>query len=208
MSRHFKFIIALIVWVGFSAAAGAAGDPEAGKAKAATCAACHGADGNSTNPEWPKLAGQGARYLVLQTLAIKTGQGRKNDLMAPMVSSLGEKDIQDIAAFLAAQTPSRGTAEGDLVAQGARLYRGGNAKKRVPACMACHGPAGGGIAAAGFPRLAGQHAPYTITQLYAFRSGARSTDPNRVMRSIAEKLSDDEISAVAQYIAGLYQTDK
>jgi len=204
-------VSALLLSVGLSAVAHAAdntaGDAAAGKTKSAICAACHGADGNSVNPQWPNLAGQGYPYLVRQALAIKAGRGRKSKLMAPLIAALGEQDIRDVAAYFASQKGSRGRADGRLAARGARLYRGGDATTGIPACMSCHGPAGGGNEPAGFPRVAGQHAAYMVKQLRAFRSGARTTDPAKMMRSIAARLRDADIEAVAQFMAGLYRAE-
>ena len=181
------------------------GDPAAGKAKSAACAACHGPDGNSTNPEWPKVAGQHAGYTAQQLRYFKEGELRNNAMMAGMVAGLSEQDMQDLAAFYAAQTMSGGFADAELVALGRSLYQGGNDETGVPACMGCHGPAGRGDPRAGFPKLAGQHATYTRAQLEAYRLGTRSSDPKRMMRDIAVRLTPDEMEAVASYINGLHE---
>lgn len=177
----------------------AAGDAEAGKAKSATCVACHGADGNSINPEWPSLAGQVPEYLVKQLQAFKSG-ARQNALMAGMVAPLSEQDMQDLAAYYASQT-LKVSAPADLrkAQKGQRLYRGGNAETLVSACMSCHGPSGQGIPPR-FPRVSGQHALYSENQLLAFKAGERS---NEVMTRIAFRMSESEIKAVAQYMSGL-----
>lgn len=181
----------------------AAGDAEAGKAASAACAGCHGPDGNSVNPEWPKLAGQGSGYIVKQLHAFKGGE-RTNPTMAPMAMGLGDQDMENLAAYFSGQTMTQGAADESLVELGQKIYRGGNATTKVAACIGCHGPAGDGNPAARFPRLGGQHAKYTENQLHAFKTGERSTDPNKMMRNIAANMSDDEIRAVASYIQGLH----
>ena len=183
------------------------GNPNAGKAKAAPCGACHGPDGNSVNPMWPKLAGQNAIYIARQVKAIRSGQGRENPQSATMrtlVVNLSDTDLYDIAAFYATQTSSVEEAAASDVEIGGKLFRGGDAKAGIPACMSCHGPAGEGVASAGYPRIAGQHAQYTVGQLNAFRDGSRSTDINKVMRSIAARLSNKQIEALARYLSGLH----
>lgn len=182
------------------AEAPAAGDPEAGKAKAAVCAACHGVDGNSANPEWPKLAGQGAPYLYQQLKAFKEGK-RQNAIMQGQVATLSEQDMRDLAAYYASQQIQVGAASPEAVTLGERLYRGGNADKGIPACMGCHGPAGGGNPAAMYPALGGQHAQYTINQLKAYAEGQRHQP---MMSDIAARLSTKEMEDVASYIQGLY----
>jgi cytochrome c553 len=174
-----------------------------GAQKAVVCAACHNADGNSTNPEWPKLAGQGARYLQEQLKAFKEG-ARKNAIMAPLAAGLSGEDVKAVAEYFAAQKRKIGAAKPELIGAGERLYRGGNNNTGVPACMACHGPRGSGNPAAGYPALSGQHAVYTARQLDAYRTGERVTDNNAIMRMIAAHLSAAEIEAVASYIEGLH----
>jgi len=180
-----------------------AADPDAGKQKAQTCAACHGADGNSANPAWPKLAGQSSEYLIKELSDFKSG-ARKNPTMTPMASPLSKEDMADIAAYFQSQKIKTGAASPDLVAEGKKVYRSGNPNTGVPACMACHGPDGAGNPAAVYPALDGQHAEYTAMQLKAFRSGQRSNDPNKIMRIVAGKMTDKEIEAVSSYIQGLY----
>jgi cytochrome c553 len=181
----------------------AAGDAAAGKAASATCAACHGADGNSVNPEWPKLAGQGDAYLIKQLHEFKNGD-RKNAVMAPMAIGLSDTDMENLAAYYSAQTMSQGGADEALVELGQKLYRGGNPASGVTGCIGCHGPTGAGNPAAKFPHLAGQHAKYIENQLLAFRSGERANDAGKMMRNIADKMTDKEIQAVASYIQGLH----
>jgi cytochrome c553 len=180
----------------------AEGSAERGASKAVTCAACHGQDGNSLNPEWPSLAGQHENYLVDTLQAFKNGT-RNNVLMVGQVIPLSDQDMEDIAAYYAGLTPTRRTANPDLVKQGERLYRGGNLERGVSACIACHGPTGRGNLPAGYPSIAGQHATYTAAQLKAYASKERKSDPQQIMRNIAVLLKDDEIAAVASYIQGL-----
>ena len=181
-----------------------AGDPAAGEAKAALCISCHGPAGNSVNPEWPKLAGQHARYTAKQIRDFKAGATRSDALMAPMIAGLSDRDIDDIAAYYATRPSTGGFASEALHALGERIYRGGNARAGVPACIACHGPRGGGNGPAGFPRLAGQHAVYTAKQLEDWRTGARSNDPNEMMADAVRYLTPEEMKAVSEYIAGLH----
>ena len=195
------FLAASMVLAGLPARA--AGDAEAGKSKAATCAGCHGTDGNSVNPEWPNLAGQNAGYLVKQLKEFKAGD-RENATMAPMAAGLSEQDMEDIAAYLTAQTPKGGAADPDLATLGQSIYRGGIKDRDIPACMSCHAPDGGGNQAAKFPAVAGQHAAYTMSQLKAFRSGARNNDPANMMRTTAHLMTDEEISSVSSYMQGLH----
>ena len=184
------------------------GDAAKGQAVAnQICAACHGADGNSQIAVNPKLAGQIPEYLHKQLVNFKAAAGKKaerdNPLMAGMVASLSPEAMRNLAAYYAGQTAKPCTAKSkDLVALGQKIYRGGVAGKGVAACASCHGPNGAGMPAQ-YPRLAGQHAEYTETQLKAFRAGERANDPNNAMRGVAGKLSDREIQGVSDYIAGL-----
>jgi cytochrome c553 len=176
-------------------------DKAAGEARfTAVCAACHGADGNSGSPEYPRIAGQGAEYLQKQLHDFKSGK-RANAIMSGFASQLSDADMRNIAAWASSQTPKHNTAKDkDLVMLGERIYRGGIADRNIPACAGCHSPNGSGIPAQ-FPRVSGQHATYTETQLNAFRSGARANNP--IMSDVAAKMNDKEIKAVADYIAGL-----
>ena len=180
------------------------GDPAAGEAKAALCVSCHGPAGNSVNPEWPKLAGQHAEYTAKQIHDFKKGTTRSDQLMAPMIAALSDQDIEDIAAYYAAQSSTGGFASEELHALGERVYRGGNAESGVPACIACHGPRGEGNDLAGFPSLAGQHATYTAKQLENWRLGLRANDPNEMMTDAVRYLTPREAMAVSEYIAGLH----
>jgi cytochrome c553 len=193
----------------------AAGDPGAGEDKSAACAACHGQDGNASSAQYPKLAGQGERYLVKQLKDYKSG-ARENAIMAGQVANLSEQDMKDIAAYYAEQEIKTGTANPDYVEKGEKIWRAGIEEKGVAACAGCHGPAGQGVEAAGFPSLAGQHAEYTISQLEAFRNAGRNAldgpmrnnDPNGMMRDIADRMTDREIRNVASFIAGLSEGEE
>ena len=187
--------------------ASGAGDPAAGKLKAAVCSACHGPDGNSPNPAWPKLAGQGAAYQMLQVRAIRSEHGRANPeaaTMVPMIANLSDQDLQDIAAYFATEVSTVEAADLDLAEAGRRLYQAGDAARNVPSCMSCHGPGGRGNSLAAFPQLGGQYAAYTAKQLRAYREGSRTTDPAGMMRAIASRLTDADIEAVSEYVSGLH----
>ncbi len=200
----YKTLIAVCAMVALTGVSVAAGNATAGKAKAVSCGGCHGVDGNSANPSWPKLAGQHAGYIAKQLADFKAGKKRSDPLMGGQVASLSSQDMADLGAYFSMQTGSQGAASKKLAAAGAKLYRGGNKKKGVAACIACHGPTGAGNPAANFPKLSGQHAVYVEKAMKDFRSGARSNDMNNMMRNIAEKMSDKEIKAVASYISGLH----
>ncbi|MBE0439527.1 MAG: cytochrome c4 [Gammaproteobacteria bacterium] len=181
----------------------AEGNVSAGKTKSAVCAACHGVDGNSPTAMFPKLAGQGEAYLVKQLMNFKTGE-RQNAVMAPMVASLTDEDMADLAAYYASKKVTPGAVSEDLLNAGKTLYQAGNRDNGVPACMACHGPTGAGVPAAKWPALSGQHPDYIEAQLKAFSEGVRNNDPNNMMRDIASKLSAAEMKAVAAYVSGLH----
>jgi cytochrome c553 len=195
---------------GFSAVAqdGAAeapvGSVEAGRTKSVTCAACHGADGNSVTPDWPMLAGQHASYIVRQLQAFKDGE-RTDVTMKPFADMLSEQDMYDVAAYFAAQTPTPKGADPALVGLGQQIYRGGVPERGVAACIACHGPDGTGNPLAAYPRVGGQHAAYVTKQLNAYASGDRRSDVdlNQMMRNVASQLFEDEIRALASYLQGL-----
>lgn len=164
------------------------------------CVACHAADGNSTIPANPKLAQQHPQYIMKQLHEYKSGK-RENAVMVGFASSLSDDDMRNVAYWLASQKAKTGTATNkDLVALGERIYRGGIPDRQVAACMGCHSPTGAGIPAQ-YPRLSGQHAEYTVTQMVAFRDGVRKNSIQ--MAHVAAKMNDREIKAVADYIAGL-----
>ena len=189
-----------------------AGDAAAGKALTTACAACHGADGNSMAPTFPKLAGLGEKYLLKQLEDIKSG-ARTVPEMTGQLTNLGTADLENIAAYYASKEMGLAGSKDDkeLLELGAKIYRAGNKDVGVPACIACHSPTGAGNAPAGFPKLGGQHADYIAKQLRDFRAGAEYTDKGRhndgdtrTMRSGVARMSDKEIDAVANYIAGLH----
>lgn len=164
------------------------------------CVSCHGAAGNSTITQNPKLAGQHEAYIAKQLLNFRAPE-RNNPVMTPMAKALTDEDVKNIAAYLSAQSPKPGAAKNkETIDLGKQIYRGGIASKNIPACAGCHSPNGAGIPAQ-YPRLAGQHQDYTIAQLTTFRAGTRTNGAQMV--TIADRLSDKEIKAVADYIAGL-----
>jgi len=181
------------------------GDAKAGEGKAATCAACHGMDGNSSDKTYPKLAGQNEAYVVRQ-LGLMKGQKRTNPVMMPFIGNLSDQDLHDLGAFYASKTSLAGVADDKLLARGQALYRGGDAALGVPACLACHGPDGRGMAGAGYPQLAGQWADYIQTKLKDFKAGtAWGDDTNaKIMPEIARHLGDNDIAALASYVEGLH----
>jgi cytochrome c553 len=195
-----KFIAGLIAVFGISFANAAS--IEAGQAKAAVCAACHGPDGNSAVATFPSIAGQGINYTVKQLKDFKSGE-RKDPVMGAQVLALSDEDMADLALFFSAQNVKGGEAAADLVERGEALYRGGDAAKGISACIACHGPRGKGNNSAKYPAIAGQHAVYAESQLNKFKDGSRANDLNSMMRDIAAKMSSDDIKAVASYIQGL-----
>jgi cytochrome c553 len=192
----------------------AAGSAEAGAAKAAACLACHGPNGNSANPQWPNLAGQNAAYIEgqLKHFHDKT-RIDASGVMPPMAAGLSDQDIEDLAAYFSLQTPVGLEADPSYWQAGAKLYRGGDPKRDIPACMACHGPVGAGNPAAGFPMLRAQHAVYTVQQLGDYAADKRYTrgdkgdsngGPNaEIMHTIAGRLTPEDIRNVASYIQGM-----
>lgn len=186
-----------------SAASFAEGDPAKGKALAATCSACHGADGNSSNSEWPKLAGQGEGYLAKQLYDFRSG-ARENAVMSAQAALIAsDKDVEHLAAYYASQQTTAGAGDKDQVEEGRLIYKGGKVSAKITACAACHGPTGVGNDAAKFPKIAGQHATYLLSQLKAFRSGERANDAGKMMQNIASKMSDKDMIAIVEYISGL-----
>jgi cytochrome c553 len=187
----------------------AEGDPVAGQQKSATCAACHGTDGNSVVPMWPKIAGQHEAYLNRHITLIRDGARMVPEMMG-IVAILTDEDIADLSAFYASQSISPGTADESLVPLGQQIYRAGIPDKGVPSCAACHGPAGEGNPYAGYPWIAAQHATYTASMLTKYRDGQMWGDDDAnsaVMVGVANRLTDAEIAAVASYIEGLYRPE-
>lgn len=179
-----------------------AGDAGAGAQKSAVCGACHGATGSSANPEWPNLAGQHESYIAAQLALFKQG-ARDNLLMMPMAAGLSDQDMQDLGAHFARQAPAGLEADPSNYKAGERLYRGGDAERGLPACIACHGPQGNGNSPARYPALRAQHAVYTYGQLKAYAEGRRRAPGSDIMQVIATKLTDDEMQALASYTQGL-----
>ncbi|MFD2165660.1 c-type cytochrome [Thalassotalea euphylliae] len=178
------------------------GDAELGKAKSATCVACHGADGNAVIAMYPKIAGQHEGYLYKQLVEFKSG-ARNNGVMAGMVAALSDEDMKNLAAYYASQTVSK-VAKPDTVNQaGYKLWFGGDAERGITACAACHSPSGEGMQHAKFPVLANQNSDYIKSQLEQFRSGTRANDTNGMMQDIAIKLTDEDIANLTEYIKSL-----
>ena len=204
-----KLLVSLLLTLGVTGVAQAAGtalvgDAAAGQAKTAVCGACHGPDGNSMAPNFPKLAGQGDKYLLKQLHEIKDGKRQVLE-MTGLLTNLSDQDLADIAAYYSSQKNSVGAADPALVERGQALFRGGDVEKGLPSCTGCHSPDGQGNAPAGFPHLGGQHASYIEKQLTDFREGDRTNDGDAMtMRTIAAKLSNKDIKALAQYIQGLH----
>ncbi len=180
----------------------AKGDPEAGKAKAAQCAGCHGADGNSPTAAFPKIAGQGEKYLLKQLQDVKEGT-RVIAQMAGQLDNMNAQDLENLASYFASQTMSGSAAKQDLVETGSSVYRAGIKEQGIAACTGCHSPTAAGNAPAGFPRLSGQHADYIEQQLLMFQKGERNNDSDSVMRSITERMTAQEIKAVSSYASGV-----
>jgi cytochrome c553 len=192
-------ILALSGLVPFTANAA---DIEAGKAKSAVCAACHGADGNSANAAWPSLAGQHATYIYKQLQDFK--QGRRNDAtMAGMVALLNDEDMKNVAAYFESQQPKAVAFDPDMIEMGENIYRGGITETSAAACMSCHSPSGKGNGPAGWPSLKGQHPEYLVLQMQNFKQGLRANDSGEMMRNVVARMSDKEMKSVAAYIAGI-----
>jgi cytochrome c553 len=186
------------------------GNAEAGKAKAATCTACHGGDGNSMIDMYPKIAGQHAEYIYEQLKAFKLGltsggkEGRNDPVMGGMSMPLNDQDMKDLAVYFASQEMSPGKTPESVVEQGKKLYTSGDTERGIPACTACHGPKGTGMQLAGFPQISFQHATYTKLSLEKFRDGTRNNDKNGMMQDIAAKLTDKDIEILSKYLGGLH----
>lgn len=207
MNKLFVSSVILLMSLAGVALAGvvhAAGDAAAGKNKVAACVGCHGADGNSMVPMFPKLAGQSEKYIVKQLADFKANSTRKDPQMKGFAAGVSEKDAADIGAFFASQKlKSAAPADESKLAMGREIYKGGNLQTGVPACQGCHGPMGAGMAAAGYPQVGGQYAAYTLKQLKAFKDGSRTNDDKKLMRDVLKAMTTEEIEAVAQYIASL-----
>ncbi len=180
------------------------GDPESGKQLVATCAACHGADGNSLAGIWPSLAGQNYKYLLKQLRLVKSGE-REIVEMIGQLDNLSDQDLKDISSFYSSQNNRIGQVEKDKLELGRKLYYSGNLDKGVPACTACHSPRGLGNAPAAYPLLSGQQPDYVAKALRDYRSGERQNeDPSKIMVAIAYKLDDNEIEALSSFVHGLH----
>ena len=193
-----------------------AGDATRGQTKAGTCAACHGADGNAGDPQYPKLAGQHELYTARHLALFKNG-GRENAIMMGMAAGLTAQDMRDIGAYFATQKVLAGIGDDTLIGEGPyqgkkyyqvgeRIYRGGKADG-TPSCIACHGPSGRGIPGPSYPAIGGQHATYTVAKLAAFKTGivwGKDAQANAVMKAAAKNLSDEEIQGLATYLQGLH----
>lgn len=172
--------------------------------KLMTCASCHGEQGKAANPAWPNLAGQHEKYMMKRLKDYKANKTGSTTPMTGITAMLSEQDFLALSSYYAQKPPISGEAEEQYVKQGEKLYRGGDFERKIAACIACHGPQGKGNNEAGFPRLSGQNAAYTIAQLEAFQAKTRTDDKNGIMRDIASKMSKEDMVAVAHYIQGLY----
>jgi cytochrome c553 len=203
-----SLLLSLLLVAGSAHAQEPAPDLEKARQTAETnCVACHMVDGNSELADYPKIAGQHADYLFKQMKEFKSWDGkpavRENAFMGAMISPLEEADMKAMAAYFSSQTLKPAAAKQlDTFAAGQKIWRAGIAAKNVPACAACHGPAGKGLPSQ-YPALAGQHPEYIETQLKAFRDGTRKNDPTSVMQTIALRMTDPEIKAISDYAAGL-----
>ena len=197
-----KLIVCMMIGLGWMSFAYAAGDAASGQGKVAVCSGCHGADGNSMIPSFPKLAGQGEVYLVNQLKDVRDG-ARNVPQMMGILTGRTDQDLADMAAFYSTQEVTVGATNPDLLDLGRQIYRAGIAEKGVAACTACHSPTGAGNAQAGFPALGGQHSDYLIKQLKAYRTETRTNGQAKLMQQVAALLSDKEIDAVASYMQGL-----
>jgi cytochrome c553 len=178
------------------------GNAQQGQTKAVVCAACHGQNGNSTNPDYPSLAGLGSGYIVEQLQNFKSG-ARNNPIMAGMVQSLSAQDMADIGAYYDTLVNTGLEADPSYWQAGEKLYRGGDKERGIPACMACHGPTGAGNEPAKFPALKGEQSVYIVKQLTAYAAGTRPPGPGGIMPVIAKRLSQEDIRNLASYVQGL-----
>lgn len=179
-----------------------AGNVAGGATKAVVCQACHGANGNSTNPEWPSLAGIGADYIADQLKNFKDGK-RANPVMMPNAMALSPADMADLGAYFDSLKNTGLEADPSYWQAGEKLYRGGDQARAIPACMACHGPTGAGNEPAKFPALRGQQSVYVVKQLNDYASGARPTGPSGIMQTIAKRLSPEDMRNLASYLQGI-----
>ena len=181
-------------------------DVKKGKELSASCAACHGNDGISKNPVWPKLAGQNPKYLASQLHEFKKGPdgNRNNAVMYGIAVNLSDQDIDDLSEYYSSLKSTVGLTKDEYLELGRNIYRGGNMEIKMQACISCHGPNGQGNYAAAIPMLSGQHSQYTYQQLKNFQTSTRSNDYNKMMRNIVHRMTDEEMKAVASYIEGLY----
>lgn len=204
--KYAVLLVGLVVFAASAQAQQARAKPDIAKGETIAkqvCFTCHGEDGNSTSPANPKIAGQVLDYTYKQLVNFKGGSERKSVVMLAMVANLSEADMLNVAAYYSGQKPKGGVGQGkETLAPGRDIYRGGNSSKGLASCAACHGPYGAGVPAQ-YPRLAGQFAEYTELQLKAFRSAERSNDASKMMRSITARMTDEEMRAVADYIARL-----
>ena len=197
-----KLVVCLMIGLGWMSFSYAGGNAEAGQGKAAVCGGCHGVDGNSMIPSFPKLAGQGELYLTKQLIDIRDG-ARSVPQMSGILTGRTDQDLADLAAYYSAQKVTIGATDPELLDLGRQIYRAGIAAKGVAACSACHSPTGAGNAQAAFPALSGQHADYVIAQLKAYRTETRTNGQAMMMQQVAALMSDKEIEAVASYVQGL-----
>lgn len=212
MSFRRVFAVALLMAAGTAQAESAAtaplGDAKAGETKAAACGACHGVDGNPADPQYPRLAGQNEAYIARQLASFKAGT-RANPIMLGFASPLSAQDMADLGAFFATKQALPGQADEPLVARAQALYRGGDTALGVPACMACHGPDGRGMAGSGYPQLAGQNVDYVAAKFKEWREGTSwgEDETAKIMPEIAKRLSDADIAALSSYVQGLHHAD-
>jgi cytochrome c553 len=206
--------IGALVAVMLAPLAHAAGSAEAGATKSATCVACHGANGNSTNPAWPSLAGQNAAYIKAQ---LKYWHDKTrvdpSGIMPSQAANLSAQDMDDLAAFFALQVPTGGEADPTYWQAGEKLYRGGDPSRNIPACMACHGPVARGVPSSGYPELRGQHSVYVLAQLQQYAADTRYSRDDKgvttgglydqIMHTIASRLSQEDMRNLASYVQGV-----
>ncbi|NNM61201.1 MAG: cytochrome c4 [Steroidobacteraceae bacterium] len=200
--KRFWILAAAISGSIISGTAFSSGNAQVGATKAVVCKACHGATGNSLNPQWPSLAGLGAGYITEQLQNFKSGK-RPNPIMAANVAALTPQDMEDLGAYFNSLPNTGLQADPKYWKAGEKLYRGGDRSSGVPACMGCHGPTAAGNEPGKIPALRGQHATYVIKQLQDYASGARMTGPNNIMEVIAKRLTADDMRNVASYVKGI-----